>query len=267
MTPTQRYLFDLQGYLHIPDVLTPEQLSAGRAAIDRYIATPDSHLPEGFARSADGKNYENGFAFDKALESLVMHPTLWPIIREFTHDKPAFSRGTLLVDTHEHAPLSLHCAREDYGWQSTRYDTREGRIYCDDFVIFTYFDDVYPGDGGLLVVPGSHKAAFPRPATFFNGDRLDENEPLPPGVVNVTPKAGDVIIMTEMVAHGTLQWRPTDRTRRTLVLRYRPQFKGQPHALPESVKKRLSPKILELMASAHYTETKAIAQSDSATLR
>ena len=56
MTPTQRYLFDLQGYLHIPDVLTPEQLASGRAAIDRYIATPDEQLPEGFARSADGNS-------------------------------------------------------------------------------------------------------------------------------------------------------------------------------------------------------------------
>lgn len=267
MTPTQRYLFDLQGYLHIPDVLTPEQLASGRAAIDRYIATPDEQLPEGFARSADGKNYENGFAFDKALESLVMHPVLWPIIREFTHDKPAFSRGTLLVDTHEHPPLKLHCAREDYGWQSTRYDTREGRIYCDDFVIFPYFDDVNRGDGGLIVIPGSHKAAFPRPASFCNDDALGTDAPLPHGIVNVTPKAGDVVIMTEMVAHGTLQWRPKDRMRRTLVLRYRPQFKGQPHALPESIRAQLWPETLELMASAHYTETKAIVQSDTVPLR
>lgn len=33
--------------------------------------------------------------------------------------------------------------------------------------------------------------------------------------------------MTEMLVHGTLQWKPEDRLRRTLVLRYRPQFKGQ----------------------------------------
>ena len=266
MTPTQRYLFDLQGYVHIPDVLSSEQLAAGRNAIDRYIATPDDQMKEGFARSSDGKSYENGFAFDKALESIVVHPTLWPIIREFTHDRPAFSRGTLLVDTHEHPPLNLHCAREDYGWQSTRYDTREGRIFCDDFVIFPYFDDVYPGDGGLLVVPGSHKAAFPRPTEFFNADSSEDDAPLPSGIVNVTPKAGDVIIMTEMVAHGTLQWRPKDRMRRTLVLRYRPQFKGQPYALPDSVKERLSPEIIELMAPAHYTETKAIARLDIVTL-
>lgn len=266
MKPTQRYLFDLQGYLHIADVLSQEQLDAGRKAIDRYIATPDDQLDEGFARTTDGKNYENGFAFDKALESIVVHPKLWPIIREFTHDKPAFSRGTLLVDTHEHPPLQLHCAREDYGWQSTRYDTREGRIYCDDFVIFPYFDDVLPGDGGLLVVPGSHKAAFPRPAELLDGFSYADADTLPPGVVNVTPKAGDVIVMTEMLAHGTLQWRPTDRVRRTLVLRYRPQFKGQPHDLPDALRQRLSPEIRQLMASAHYTETKPIALLDEVQL-
>ena len=72
--------------------------------------------------------------------------------------------------------------------------------------------------------------------------------------------------MTEMVAHGTLQWRPKDRMRRPLVLRYRPQFKGQPYALPASVQERLSPEIIELMAPAHYTETKTIARLDSVTL-
>jgi len=96
---------------------------------------------------------------------------------------------------------------------------------------------------------------------------LGADAPLPPGIVNVTPKAGDVVIMTEMVAHGTLQWRPKDRMRRTLVLRYRPQYKGQPHALPESIRAHLWPETLELMASAHYTETKAIVQSDTVPLR
>ncbi len=144
MTPEQRYLFDINGYLHIPNLLSDNELAAARAAIDRYTSTTDDALPEGFSRSEDSKNYENGFAFDKALEALTLHPGLWPIIKEFTHDRPALTRGTLLVDSHEHEPLRLHCAREDFGWQSMRYDTREGRIFCDDFVIFPYFDDVFP---------------------------------------------------------------------------------------------------------------------------
>ncbi|NKB68568.1 MAG: hypothetical protein GKR89_16015 [Candidatus Latescibacteria bacterium] len=261
MTPEQRYLFDINGYLHLPNVLSSRELAAARAAVDRYMGTPPEELPEGFSCSEDGKSYANGFAFDKALEALVVHPGWWPIVREFTHDRPAFSRGTLLVDGHQHEPLRLHCAREDFGWQSTRYDTREGRIFCDDFVVFPYFDDVFPGDGGLLVVPGSHKAAFERPDHLFNGGTTAGLADLPANVVNITPRAGDAVVMTEMLAHGTLQWQPKDRQRRVLVLRYRPQFKGKPN-VPQELYDRLSPEILELMAPAHFTEVKEVAKQD-----
>ena len=261
MTPEQRYLFDINGYLHIPNVLSNSELVAARAAVDRYIATPEDQLPEGFSCSEDGKYYANGFAFEKALESLIVHPCLWPIIKEFTHDRPAFSRGTLLVDSYKHKPFHLHCAREDYGWQSTRFDTREGRIFCDDFVIFPYFDDVFPGDGGLLVVPGSHKATFERPTGLFNNGIIYTREDLPAGVTNITPRAGDAVIITEMLVHGTLQWNPTDRLRRTLVLRYRPQFKNQP-SVPEILQDRLSPETKELMSHAHYNHIKEIVKKD-----
>ena len=257
MTPEQRYLFDINGYLHIRQVLNAEELAAAQAAVDRYISTPEEELAEGFSRSEDGKYYANGFAFDKALEALVVHPGIWPIIKEFTHDCPAFSRETLIVDTHQHEPFGLHCAREDYGWQSTRFDTREGRIFCDDFVIFPYFDDVFPGDGGLLVVPGSHKAAFDRPPRLFNGGVIANREGIPDGIVNVTPRAGDVVVMTEMLVHGTLQWQPRNRQRRLLVLRYRPQFKGQSR-VADVVRNRLSPQIRELMDYGHYTHIKEI---------
>ena len=186
---------------------------------------------------------------------------------EFTHDRPGLYGGGLLVDSHNLGPGRLHCAREDFGWESTRFDTRS--IYCDDFVIFPYFDDVFPGDGGLIVVPGSHKAAFDRPETLFNDGLMAELDDLPAGVVNVTQRAGDVIVMTEMLAHGTLQWNPTDRQRRTLVLRYRPQYRNRTVAVanaqrhypgPEAIQERLSPQVRELMDYAHYTDVKEIAK-------
>ncbi len=251
----------INGYLHIPDVLSEAELAAAREAIERYVTTPKEELPEGFSHSEDGKMHANGFAWDKSLESIVVHPKLWPIIMEFTHDRPGFARGTLLVDSHHLGPGRLHCAREDFGWESTRFDTREGRIYCDDFVIFPYFDDVLPGDGGLIVVPGSHKAAFDRPETLFNDGMMAELDDLPAGVVNVTPRAGDVIVMTEMLAHGTLQWKPTDRQRRTLVLRYRPQYRNRT-AAREAIQERLSPQVRELMDYAHYTDVKEIAKEE-----
>ena len=265
MTPEQRYLFDINGFLLLRNVLSEAELTAGREAIDRYVTPPEEALPKGFSHSEDGTLPANGFAWDKCLESIAVHPKLWPIIMEFTHDRPGLARGTLLVDSHHHEAGRLHCAREDFGWVSTRFDTREGRIYCDNFVIFPYFDDVLPGDGGLVVVPGSHKAAFDRPEALFNGGLMAELDNLPDGVVNVTPRAGDAIVMTEMLAHGTLQWKPTDRQRRTLVLRYRPQYKNRTGP-SEAIQERLSPQVRELMEYAHYTDVKEIAKVEAVQL-
>ena len=159
MTPEQRYMFDLTGYLHLENVLSDDELKNAQEATQRHMDTADEDLPPGFGR--DGKRHLHGFAFDKCLEALTMHPTTWPIIMELTNDKPRLLSGTLLVDEPgKPSGGRLHCAREDYGWESTRYEIRAGRVYCDDFVVFPYLDDVLPRDGGLLLLPGSHKINF-----------------------------------------------------------------------------------------------------------
>jgi ectoine hydroxylase-related dioxygenase (phytanoyl-CoA dioxygenase family) len=259
MTPEQRYWFDLTGYLHIQNALNPDELAAAQEAAARYINTPNYALPPGFEK--DGRLCKFGFAFDKALERLVFHPAAWPVILELTNGKPMLANGTLQFDDpkiHTEA-LHFHCAREDFGWESTRYETRDGHIFCDDFVCFPYLDDVHPGDGGLLVVPGSHKSNFQRPPELFNNGTVEHLENLPPGVINITPKAGDFVIMPELMTHGTLTWQPKNRQRRSLVLRYRPQYKGQ-RFLPDAIIERLSPETQELTETAHYTHTKEVAK-------
>lgn len=267
MTPKQRYQFDVTGYLHLENVLSPEELAAAQEAAFRYINTPPDELPPGFG--FNGKAFENGFAFDKALEALTMHPVTWPIIKELTNNKPQFMRGTMMSDragvSESEAPLHLHCAREDFGWESTRYVVKDNRIFCNDFVIFPYLTDVHPGDGGLLVVPGSHKAEFPRPETLFNHGVAEDSDNLPPGVVNITPKAGDMVIISELLTHGALPWKPKDRHRCFLVLRYGSQYQGESRVSQE-VRARLSPETLELIAQAHYTHRKEIINTDVITL-
>ena len=265
MTEEQRYLFDLTGYLHLEGALPEADLAEARAAAERYIETPPDALPVDFG-SRDGRIFENGYAFDKSLERLVFQPSYWPVILEFTSGKPRFVRGSMLVNQPGGVvdPGSLHCARESYGWQSTRYECRDGRIYCDDFVIFIYLTDVYPGDGGLVVVPGSHKCNFDRPGTIFNGGDLEDEAP--PGTINVTPRAGDAVIISELLTHGTLRWQPTDRKRIVLVLRYAPQYSGGGPWTTDTLKARLSPETNELMAQASYTEVKDVARRDVVTL-
>lgn len=265
MTPEQRYLFDLNGYLHLRNALSKDELKAAREAAERYVTTPEKDLPEGFSK--DGNRHVHGFAFDKTLERLALHPSIWPIVKEITKGRPRLASGTLQVNIPDRIDeaLHLHCARDDYGWDAIRYEVRNGHIFCDHTVFFPYLTDVNPGDGGLLVVPGSHKSMFDRPAHLFQNGIIENGDNLPEGVVNITPKAGDIVIINELLTHGALPWTPKDRMRIILVLRYHPQYTGGSE-LPETIKKRLSPETLELTSRASYKDVKKIVTQDTITL-
>ena len=123
-----------------------------------------------------------GFSFDKSLETLTLHPKTWGIVKELTSNRPRFNRGSLVAKSPEHDQEigKLHCAREDCGWQTRRYSVKNGHIHNNDFAIFFYFTDVFPGDGGLVVLPGSHKANFDRPDDIFFPDQGNPPETTPP---------------------------------------------------------------------------------------
>ena len=77
--------------------------------------------------------------------------------------------------------------------------------------------DVNPGDGGLVVVPGSHKANFPLPdyVRLYEADHdIFYNPPA---------KAGDLIIFNESTTHGTIPWKGKGE-RRVIFFRYVPKY-------------------------------------------
>ncbi|MBS12323.1 MAG: hypothetical protein CME19_12055 [Gemmatimonadetes bacterium] len=265
MTEEQRYLLDLWGYLHIKGAFGGKELEDAQAAAERYVHSEPENLPDGFA--VDGKRHVHGFAFDKSLERLATHPSIWPFIKEITKGRPRLTSGTLQIDRPipENEPLRFHCARDDYGWDAMRWDVRDGRIFCNHMVAFPYLTDVNPGDGGLLVVPGSHKSNFERPPDLFNGGFVSDGDDLPGGVVNITPKAGDVVLMSESVTHGALPWKPQDRYRMYLVLRYHPQY-TEGDSMPDEIVGRLSPETRELVSKAAHKVVKEITKKDVVTL-
>ena len=152
LTEEQRYLFDLEGVLHLKGCMSADELEAARAAVDEY-ASFESHpedLPDGFSVPEGGRgNFPHGFAFSEALGSLAWHPKLAPAILELTDGKPMLQSGTLMVQGDEYTGGGFHCAREDHGWASAQHSVVAGRCHADNLVIFPYLDDVFEGDGGL----------------------------------------------------------------------------------------------------------------------
>jgi hypothetical protein len=108
---------------------------------------------------------------------------------------------------------------------------------------------------------GSHKTNFARRRDLFSWYGYPHSPP-PPGVVHITPQAGDYVILPEATVHGVLSWRATHRQRRVLVLRFQPQnssgeFHGTSNLTPK-LYDRLSSFTHELMAPAAFDTIKKI---------
>ena len=76
--------------------------------------------------------------------------------------------------------------------------------------------------------------------------------------------------MTEMLTHGVLVWKPKDRDRRFLILRYKTQFfqdeRGLRDPFPPEVMDRLSPETKALAAHGSEWEIKDLVKQNNVTL-
>ncbi len=258
MTPEQRYFFDLTGYLHLKHILQGDELTRVQEAVDRFLKTPPEERL-GDYRIGE-KTYYHAIGFDPAMDALAVHPETWPIIREFTNGRPQMSGSEVICNKQGDDGLRLHCARESYGFEVTRYEAKDGRIFCNDCVVFFYLTEVRPGDGGLVILSGSHKASFDRPEQLYYGGVIGDD--IPPGVVNITPEPGDVVIFSELTTHGVIPWRPTDRERRMVNYRYKTQHSGWEHKFSEKLKSQLPPALVELVSDEDRMHSKEIGKTD-----
>ena len=197
-----------------------------------------------------------------------MHPKTWPIIKELSGGMPRLGGGNMMVDFHGKPFHPLHSGREGAQKRSMvdgrHYFIQDELIRCNDLVVFFYLTDLFPGDGGLMVLPGSHKSHFAKPKdmyytdTYYIEDYVAEE--VLPGVANLTARAGDVLICSELLIHGALTWKPRDRERRLLTMRYGVQHTvtGSVKPFSEEIRARLSPETLELIEVAPYNHIKEI---------
>ena len=95
------------------------------------------------------------------------------------------------------------------------YFYKNNKIFTGLTVVEYLLADEGPGDGGVAVVPGSHKANVACPKEMLNWDKHQEH------VMEVNGKAGDVLIFTETLTHGTLPW-TAGHQRRALLYKFSP---------------------------------------------
>ena len=95
------------------------------------------------------------------------------------------------------------------------YQFKHDRMFSGMVSVSFALTDVSPGDGGFVCIPGSHKANYKCPLEV---KRLELGSDL---AKHVPMKAGDAVIFTESLTHGTRPWQ-ADQERRMFRHLYTP---------------------------------------------
>jgi hypothetical protein len=217
LTLRELFEFDLAGYTILRNFIPPEQVEAMNKIIDQKLIGgmptkfPFLHLDAVFLdlmsdqRVMDICRYLLGKGFRLDTTFGIQFPPTSPgktVGSENLHAGPYASQGVF------------------------RYHWFNNRPQC-GLIVFVYFlEAVDEGDGGLVMVPGSHKTNLGIEAreVYRNllGRRLDAW-----WLHNPAMQAGDVLLFNEAVMHGTVGWKRTDRRRRNLHYSYSPAYQAQ----------------------------------------
>lgn len=234
------YLFDLRGFLVLDQALTRDQVTRINRWVDDHPAgAPGSWIGDVQIHTygqQDGTNYQNIIEGGPVFEELIDHPAWIGKVRRWIESD--FNRvslqecflnlrpqsGWIGIHSGGHVPAPVMTFRHPTGaWQV-------GQIN-----ILMALEDIGPGDGATVVVPGSHKATIVHPdlvdspQSTYRDDRAAGGAL---GSIEVHLKAGQAVLFTDAVSHGAAA-RTNPGRRRVLIYRYTPHWLMQRyHYLP-----------------------------------
>jgi hypothetical protein len=229
MNETEKYLFDVHGYIVIEGALSTAELAAANAAVDHCGAQISIHSNDLAGRSTTlmgktGRGDMSGLlTWEKPhcdiFRDMMVHPAFTPRL-EAVLGKGFRLEGVGGITMDEGAEgFWFHEGGEPID-PSRAYMYRNGRMYCGMTNIAVQLTDVRPGDGGFACLPGSHRANFPCP------DDIRLYEAHQDRIVQITARAGDAVLFVESLMHGALPW-TAKHQRRTILMRYNAGTTGE----------------------------------------
>jgi hypothetical protein len=197
MTVEEQYEFDLNGYIVYRGLLTPGEVGYMKGVLDGV-------------RGSEGSGKFSFFDLDPCFMELMSRPRVLDILKSMLGDWLRFDHAFGIEMTKGRGiSEGLHAGqRENQG--AFAYQWVRGRMHNGLIKVQFPLNDVKPGDGGFVCVPGSHKANVEfRPKS---DSRL---------IVNPALSAGDMLIFTEALVHGSRNW-VGEGQRRVLIYSYAP---------------------------------------------
>lgn len=222
LSEEQSYLFDTFGYIVVPNVLSQNQVELLRSTL--------KHPTEQFEPVAQT---DNPLHWHPAWRDLLDLPALTPILEAlvgnhafrsaFLEAKGRAPYPTFRLDhinVHTHVKNGFPGAQLHGGWlnsggsQFFRY--HDGQFYNGLIAVSFELHDTFGNDGGFACIPGTHKSNVALPAHW-----RDLSQGVHESISRIAARAGDAIVFTEALTHGTLPW-TVDDPRETVFYKFSP---------------------------------------------
>ena len=226
MQPTEmeEYLFDLQGYIVLKNTIDPNHLNEINTIIDTYYDLEPGAW-KGWvnrAKSERVRHLHNIFEMGEPFERLIDNPNWINHMHRFVGSGGLFIDESFIDIRSQGAGTRIHSGAHKRRWR-TQFRYHNDQFRCGQINILLALNDIGPGDGATMAVPGSHKSniihpAFNDPEGSGSNKSLDNVE----AAVEIQLKAGDAIFFVDCMAHGSAQ-RVNSGERRIAIIRYGPQ--------------------------------------------
>ena len=217
----ETYLFDLRGYVLLKGALSADEVSTLNATLDEIPRMEPGqwygHVHAHSYGTKDGLNLQQIYEGGEPFEALIDHPSWIDHVKHFVGGEGSFDyhHGPLFIDenfAHFRQPgeaIGLHSG----GYppiHRNQFRYHGGRFMCGQVNVLMALTDISTGDGGTMIIPGSHKSNFSHP--HFDQYRMNSEGASVEGIegaVEMHMEKGDAIVFVDGLSHGSAKQCPT----------------------------------------------------------
>jgi ectoine hydroxylase-related dioxygenase (phytanoyl-CoA dioxygenase family) len=226
-TALEDYLFDLRGYLILENAVNPDHIADLNLALDEFPPLEWQQWHGNVQRFDNnghaGVELQNIVEGGEPFERLIDHPSWIPYLRHYCGEENTYVQGLYIDECFASIRRTggffpIHSGGQDAVVRN-QFRVVNGKFRCAQVNILLALTDIGPGDGGTVIIPGSHKSNFMHPEVEVDWSLRVDEVPTYTGALEVHLKKGDALLFVDALMHGASA-RTNPGERRVVIYRY-----------------------------------------------